>query len=112
MKEIDIQFEKTFDIYRNILYKWMELLRYSSITSYLFHPGTYVSLFILALFLIFYYKLYNHLLIYCIPLITLLVCCLSPLNGSIRYSLSIICGLPLFSSSTIQQIVIKKTEDK
>lgn len=112
VKEIDIQFEKTFDIYRNILYKWIELLRYSSITSYLFHPGTYVSLFILALFLIFYYKLYNHLLIYCIPLITLLVCCLSPLNGSIRYSLSIICGLPLFSSSTIQQIVIRKTEDK
>lgn len=107
IEDIDIQFCEKMDNYRTVLYKWMKLFNSSAITSFLFHPGLYGSIFIMILFFMLHYKLYENLLIYIFPLILLLVCCLSPLNSSIRYSLSIVCSLPVLLSSTVQQFINK-----
>ena len=56
----------------------------------LVHPSTYTWLLIFSLTCVLRLKNYKYLFLYCVPLITLVVCCLSPLNASARYSSPVI----------------------
>lgn len=54
------------------------------------HPGTYSWLLLFSLTYVLRLKKYKYLFLYCVPIAILAVCCLSPLNASIRYSFPVV----------------------
>lgn len=114
--DIKISFLEPFQTVREVLGKWMEFFKTSALTSYLFHPGTYGLIFLTLLFLkIIYRQINGGVEITIIPMLTLLVCCLSPLNGGIRYLMSLICCLPFLIAqflTELQQSEISATKEK
>lgn len=93
--DIQITFLTSTTWIREILGRWGELIKTSALTSFLFHPGFYGFIYISLLFLITIYKMKNIIVLYLLPTLSLLICCLSPLNGGIRYLMPVICCLPL-----------------
>ena len=64
------------------VYSWPEL----PLLGLLYHPAVYTWILLFGLTCIIHLKRYSYLFLYCMPLLTLCICCLSPANAFIRYS--------------------------
>ena len=56
----------------------------------LYHPALYTWILFFGLSCLIHFKKYKYLFLYCMPLVILGICCLSPANAYIRYSYPII----------------------
>ena len=64
------------------IYSWPEI----PLLGYLYHPAVYTWVLFFGLSFLIHIKEYKYLFLYCMPLLILCICCLSPANAFIRYS--------------------------
>ena len=93
--------------FRNVMIKYISSWPKFPLLGYLYHPATYTWLLFFGLSCLIRFRQYRYLFFYCIPLIILCVCCLSPANAFIRYSYPI-----MLSSFILLPFTIKVIQEK
>jgi hypothetical protein len=78
-----INFRKSIIKY---IYSWPDF----PLIGILYRPAVYTWILIFGLSYLIHLKKYNYLFLYCMPLVVLCTCCLSPANAYIRYIYPII----------------------
>ena len=78
-----ISFRKSMIKY---IYSWPSF----PLLGLLYHPALYTWILLFGLSCLIHFKKYKYLFLYCMPLVILGICCLSPANAYIRYSYPII----------------------
>ena len=96
-----ITFRKTMVKY---IYSWPELPLIGS----LYHPALYTWILLFGLSYLIHLKKYKYLFLYCMPLVVLCICCLSPANAFIRYSYPIIISCFILLTYNLQLVSCKK----
>ena len=64
------------------IYSWSEI----PLLGFLYHPAVYTWVLFFGLSFLVHIKKYKYLFLYCMPIVILCICCLSPANAFIRYS--------------------------
>lgn len=101
--DIEIQQPSITDPVRKLMLQWMNVFKENAFVGWISHPGFYGLILLLILFESRYNRLrFAGILI--LPILALFVCFLSPLNSSIRYSLPIVCSLPVIICNFIRGI--------
>lgn len=68
------------------------------VLNLLFRPSFYVSLLLLLIWILLYFKKYKELFCFLPAIGILIICCLSPVNGALRYTFPIVCSSPLLTA--------------
>ena len=76
------------------------------IISLIYNIGLYTWILFISCYYAIINKRFKYLIVYAVFISVFLVCLVSPLNGSIRYGLPIILGIPIFL--TINYLVLKE----
>ena len=63
------------------IYSWPDF----PLIGILYRPAVYMWILLFGLSYLIRLKKYNYLFLYCMPLVVLCICCLSPANAYIRY---------------------------
>lgn len=102
VKDIEISFPDSTSGFRQFMLEWMDLIKSGAFTSFLFHPGSYGLTLLISLFISMQKKL-THKEVFIIPVLSLLICFLSPLNGGLRYMMPITCCIPFVISNCMRK---------
>lgn len=91
LSEADYVFDENI---RVIMANYANIWRNIPILAQLVNPGAYTWLLILLMGYIIYHRRYKDILVYISPMINILVCIASPVNGYVRYALPLMACIP------------------
>lgn len=94
-EQVDVYFNPEFAAQRNSIEQFAYFLRNLPVIGIFYSTGIYTWFLILIFSYLMYNKRYKHLLILVPSILTLVVCCLSPVGAYIRYSQPIMANMPL-----------------
>lgn len=83
---------------KEYVYSWSEL----PMLGLLYHPAVYTWILLFGLSCLIHFKQYKYLFLYCMPLVILCICCLSPANAFIRYCYPIIISCFILSAYNLR----------
>lgn len=98
--EIDVHIKNTgvSERIRSSFRLFLSTLEKIPILHVLFRPSFYVNLLLLLIWISLYFKKYKELFCFLPAIGILIICCLSPVNGALRYTFPIVCSAPLFAA--------------
>lgn len=93
-----------FEDARNIFREYFSFWKNSPLLKLAFHPGIYTWILFFSISLLIHAKKYSSLYLMSLPIGVLIICFLSPLNGSLRYSMPIISSVFFFLAYTLDEV--------
>lgn len=94
-EQVDVHFNEKFESQRHIIEQFAYALRNVPLIGIFYSTGIYTWSLIVIFSYLMYSKKYKYLLILVPSILTLVVCCLSPVGAYIRYSQPIMANMPL-----------------
>ena len=94
-EQVDVHFNPDFEGQRNNIEQFAYFLRNVPIIGIFYSTGIYTWFLIIIFSYLMYNKKYKYLLILVPSILSLVVCCLSPVGAYIRYSQPIMANMPL-----------------
>ncbi len=94
-EEVDVHFNPSFEVQRKEIEDFAYFLRHIPVIGLFYSTGIYSWILIILLAYLLYNKKYKYVLILVPSIVTLLICCLSPVGAYIRYSQPIMANMPL-----------------
>ena len=91
----DVHQPETLNKYRDNVYDYSVMQTQMPVLSLLFMPATYTWVLMYMLYRMWHGKKKENLIFYVPVVLTLAVCCISPVNGCLRYMLPIMAVFPL-----------------
>lgn len=93
--QVDVHFNPKFEVQRSSIEQFAYFLRNVPVIGIFYSTGIYTWFLIIIFSYLMYNKKYKYLLILVPSILSLVVCCLSPVGAYIRYSQPIMANMPL-----------------
>ena len=96
--DVDVHFVDEFEPARNVIEQFSYFVRGIPFVGLFYSTGIYTWLLIIVFSYLLYIKKYKYILVLLPSILTLVICCLSPVDAYIRYSQPIMVNMPILLS--------------